>query len=70
MKVQEQKVQNNKTVHVYINEDEEKDVEIQEKVKKMKDNIKVVVFVSGNKDPKQTLKSMVKVVQQEKTTNN
>lgn len=70
MKVQEQKVQNNKVVHIYINEDEEKDVEIQEKVKKMKDNIKVVVFVSGNKDPKQTLKAMVKVVQQEKITNN
>lgn len=70
MKVQEQKVQNNKVVHIYINEDEEKDVDIQEKLKKMKDNIRVVVFVSGNKDPKQTLKAMVKVVQQEKITNN
>ena len=69
MKVQEHKIQNNEVIHIYINQDEEKDIEVQEKLKEMRDNNKVVVFVSGNKDPKQTLKAMVKAMKQETLTN-
>lgn len=69
MKVQEQKIQNNKVIHIYINEDEEKDIQVQEKLNEIKGNNKVVVFVSGNKDPNQTLKAMIKAMKQEMMTN-
>ena len=69
MKVQEQKIQNNKVIHIYINEDEENDIQVQEKLNEIKANNKVVVFVSGNKDPNQTLKAMIKAMKQEVMTN-
>lgn len=69
MKVQEHKIQNNEIIHIYINEDEENDIQVQERLNEMRTNNKVVVFVSGNKDPKQTLKAMVKAMKQETLTN-
>ena len=69
MKVQEHKIQNNEVIHIYINQDEEKDIELQEKLKEMRDNYKVVVFVSGNNDPKLILKEMVRAMKQETMTN-
>ena len=69
MKVQEHKIQNNEVIHIYINQDEENDIEVQEKLKEMRDNNKVVVFVSGNNDPKLILKAMVRSMKQETMTN-
>ena len=69
MKVQEHKIQNNEVIHIYINQDEENDNEVQEKLKEMRNNSKVVVFVSGNKEPKQTLNAMLKTRKQETMTN-
>lgn len=69
MKVQEHKIQNNEIIHIYINEDEENDIQVQEKLNEIRANNKVVVFVSGNKEPKQTLKAMVRAMKQETLTN-
>ena len=63
MKVQENKIENKKVIQIYLSEDEKSDTDIQEKIKQIKaENRNVVLFVSGDKEPRQTLKEMVKIM--------
>lgn len=60
MRVKESKIINTKVTQIYLTEDENKDKEIQEQINKIKSsNSNVILFVSGNKEVKETLKEMV-----------
>lgn len=61
MKVQEQKIQNSKVIHIYVTEQEKEDAHIQYEIGELKaKNDNVVLFVSGNNAPEKVLKEMVK----------
>lgn len=63
MKLQEYKIDNKKIIHIYLNEQEKQDNELQEKIKQISQNNKVVLFISGDNDPEKTLKEMIKIIQ-------
>ena len=64
MKLQEHKIDNKKIIHIYLNEQEKQDSELQEKIDKIKaENNNVVLFVSGNDEPERALKEMIKIIQ-------
>lgn len=63
MKLQEHKIDNKKIIHIYLNEQEKQDNELQEKIKQISENNKVVLFVSGNNETERALKEMVRIIQ-------
>ena len=64
MKLQEHKIDNKKIIHIYLNEQEKQDSELQEKIDKIKaENNNVVLFVSGGNEPDKVLKEMIKIIQ-------
>ena len=62
MKLQEYKIDNKKIIHIYLNEEEKQDKELQEKIKQISENNKVVLFVSGNNEPERVLREMVNIM--------
>lgn len=63
MKIQENIIDGSKVIQIYLSEEEKNDVNIQEKIKQMKDeNNYIVLFVSGEKDINKTLKEMVEIM--------
>lgn len=63
MKIQEIKIGNDKIVHIYLNQGENDNDEIQQKINKIKEEHKVVLFVSGDNEPERVLREMVKIMQ-------
>lgn len=63
MKLQEHKIDNKKIIHIYLSEQEKQDNELQEKIKQVSENNKVVLFVSGDNKPETALREMVRIMQ-------
>lgn len=62
MKIQENKITNKKVIQIYINTQELEDKEVQEQIKRIKEqNTNVVTFVSGNNETREVLKDMVEI---------
>ena len=62
MKIQESIIGNDKIVQIYLNKLENDNNEIRQKIEKIKEDNKVVLFISGENETKQTLKNMVNIM--------
>ena len=62
MKIQESIIGNGKIIQIYLNQEENNNSEVQQKIEKLKESNKVVLFVSGDKEAKQTLNNMVNIM--------
>ena len=62
MKIQESIIGNDKIIQIYLNQEENDNSEIQQKIETLKEDKKVVLFISGENETKQTLKNMVNIM--------
>ena len=62
MKIQENIIDNMKVIQIYLTEDEKSDLEVQQKIEKLKEKNKVVLFVSGELETEKVLSNMVKIM--------
>lgn len=62
MKIQESIIGNDKIIQIYLNKEENDNSEIQQKIEKLKEDNKVVLFISGENETEQTLKNMVNIM--------
>ena len=62
MKIQESIIGNDKIIQIYLNQEENDNSEIWQKIEKLKEDNKVVLFISGENEIKQTLKNMVNIM--------
>ena len=62
MKIQERIIGNDKIIQIYLNQEENDNSEIQQKIEKLKEDNKVVLFISGENETQQTLKNMVNIM--------
>ena len=62
MKIQESIIGNGKIIQIYLKQEENNDSEVQQKIEKLKESNKVVLFVSGDKEAKQALNNMVNIM--------
>lgn len=62
MKIQESIIGNDKIIQIYLNQEENDNSEIRQKIEKLKEDNKVVLFISGENEIKQTLKNMVNIM--------
>ena len=68
MKVQQTQIDNERVIQIFISKDEsetEENIKTIEEIKK--ENKKVVIFLSGDKDPKRILLSMVQAMKENTT---
>lgn len=60
MRVQQVQIENTTVTHVYVSEEELKNIENKEKLEELKENNKnVVIFQAGNKSTKEVLTNMI-----------
>lgn len=62
MRIQENRIGNDKIIQIYLNKFENDNNEIQQKIEELKENNRVVLFISGENETKQTLKNMVNIM--------
>ena len=62
MKIQESIIGNDKIIQIYLNQEENDNSEIRQKIEKLKEDNKVVLFISGENETQQTLKNMVNIM--------
>lgn len=69
MRIQQNRIDNKNVIQIYLNEQEERDDDIKNKIKDIQeDNKNVVLFVSGDNEVSRTLKEMIKIMRNETIT--
>ena len=65
MKIQEKIIDREKVIQIYLSEEEKDCIDVQEEINKLRmQNVKVVLFVSGNQEANYTLKEMVNIMRE------
>ena len=68
MKVQQTQIDNERVIQIFISKDESETEENMKTIEEIKkENKKVVIFLSGDKDPKRILLSMVQAMKENTT---